>query len=75
MKLAVEMPENVGYPLTRAMKLCAALAAEYSISLQSDVCINLAVQLGILQRSGPHVNFVLDEYRAYYLMKAIDEDI
>lgn len=75
MKLAVEMPDDVGYPLSRAMKLCATLAAEYSISLQSDVCINLAVQLGVLQRSGPHVNFVLDEYRAYYLMKAIDEDI
>lgn len=75
MKLAVEMPQDEGYTLHQAMKLFANIATEYSLSLQSDVCINLAVQLGILQQSGRYLNFVLDEYRAYYFMRALDEDL
>ena len=75
MKLAVEMPQDEGYALHQAMKLFANIASEYALALQSDVCINLAVQLGILQQSGRYLNFVLDEYRAYYFMKALDENL
>lgn len=72
MKLAIEMPEEGNYNLAQAMRLCADLAKEFCIQIQSDVCINLAVQLGILQQSGSSLSFVLDEYRAYYFIKAID---
>lgn len=72
MKLAIEMPEEGNCSITQAMRSCAELAKEFSIQIQSDVCINLAVQLGILQQSGGYVSFVLDEYRAYYFLKAMD---
>ena len=72
MKLAIEMAEEGNYNLAQAMRLCADLAKEFCIQIQSDVCINLAVQLGILQQSGSSLSFVLDEYRAYYFIKAID---
>ena len=41
----------------------------------SDVCINLAVQLGILQLTDGYVDFILDEYRSYYFIKAMDANI
>jgi len=78
MKLAIEEPcENgvesgKGYNLLHAMKLCAQIMQEYGVQLQSDVCINLAVQLGILQLTDGYVDFILDEYRSYYLTKAMD---
>ena len=75
MKLALEDPTEQGHNLLRAMKLCAEIMQEYGVHIQSDVCINLAVQLGILQLTDGYVDFVLDDYRSYYLSKALDADI
>lgn len=75
MKLAMEDPTEQGHNLLRAMKLCAEIMQEYGVHIQSDVCINLAVQLGILQLTDGYVDFVLDDYRSYYLSKALDADI
>lgn len=75
MKLAIEEPTEKGHHILRAMKLCADIMQEYGIQLHSDVCINLAVQLGILQQTDGHVDFVLDEYRTYYFMKAMDANL
>ena len=75
MKLATEDPQEKGHNLLRAMKLCAEIMQEYGVQLQSDVCINLAVQLGILQLTDGYVDFILDEYRSYYFIKAMDANI
>lgn len=75
MKLAMEDPHEKGHNLLRAMKLCAEIMQEYGVQLHSDVCINLAVQLGILQLTDGYVDFILDEYRSYYLLKAMDADL
>ncbi len=72
MKLAIEDPSEKGHNLLRAMKLCAEIMQEYGVQLHSDVCINLAVQLGILQQTDGYVDFILDEYRSYYFTKAMD---
>lgn len=75
MKIALETPGENGYNLLHLMKLCAGIMAEYGTQFQSDVCINLAVQLGILKQSGNFVDFVLEEYRTYYLLKAIENNL
>ena len=75
MKLAMEDAGDNGISHLRAMKLCADVMREYGLNISSDACINLAVQLGILMQSGNYIDFVLDDYRNYYLMKAIEQGL
>ncbi len=75
MRLAMEPPQEKGHNLLQAMKLCAAISQEFGVDMHSDVCINLAVQLGILQQSDGYIDFILDEYRAHYLLKAIEANL
>lgn len=75
MKLAMEDAGDNGISTLRSMRLCADVMREYGIQIQSDACINLAVQLGILKQVGGYLDFVLDDYRTYYLLKAIEQGL
>lgn len=72
MKFAMADAGDNGISHLHAMKLCADIMREYGLQIQSDACITLAVQLGILKQAGSYIDFVLDDYRTYYLMKAIE---
>ncbi len=75
MKLASEDDCADGIKLYRAMKICGAAIREYEIGLTSDEGIALAIQMGILKKSGDYIEFAFDEYRTHYFMKAIDNDV
>lgn len=75
MKIAMEKTGEEGIAKFHAMRLCADIMREYGIQIQSDACINLAIQLGILKQSGDNIDFVLDDYRTYYLLRAIEQGL
>lgn len=75
MKLACEDCKEEGINYFRALKICSSAIQEYGIGITSDAGIELAVQMGILKKSGNYIDFVLDAYRSYYFMKAMDCDI
>ena len=66
--------EGGGINYYRALRVCAETAHKYGINLESDACITLAIQLGILTRMGDQIDFVLKNYRTYYLLKAADSE-
>lgn len=72
MKMASEEDSENGILKFKALKLCTEIMNEYGIKIQADECINLAVQLGILNQTSTSIEFVLEEYRIYYLLKAME---
>ena len=66
--------EGGGINYYRALRVCAETAHKYGINLESDACITLAIQMGILTRMGDQIDFVLKNYRTYYLLKAADSE-
>ena len=66
--------EGGGINYYRALRVCAETAHKYGINLESDACITLAIQVGILTRMGDQIDFVLKNYRTYYLLKAADSE-
>ena len=66
--------EGGGINYYRALRVCAETAHKYGINLESDACITLAIQMGILTRMGDQIDFVLSNYRTYYLLKAADSE-
>lgn len=75
MKIAMEDPGEDGVNMLQVMRLCANLMREFGIDIKSDACINLAVQLGILKQTGNNIDFVLEDYRTYYLLQAIEKGL
>lgn len=75
MKLAMEMELGGSFRHTKALKLCADVMQAYGLQVDSYACVNLAVQLGILQLSDNSLSFLLNEYHTYYLLRAIEEDL
>ena len=75
MKFAMAECDEDGMPKAQAMRVCASLASEYGVALDSHDVIALATQLGILCQNGNRVDFVLEEYRQYYINSAIDNGI
>ncbi len=66
--------EGGGINYYRALRVCAETAHKYGINLESDACLTLAIQMGILTRMGDQIDFVLSNYRTYYLLKAADSE-
>ena len=75
MKIALEDTDENGIGILQLMRLCADTMREYGIQFHSDACINLAIQLGILKQTGNNIDFVLDDYRSYYLLRAIEQGL
>lgn len=75
MQLALEDIPEEGISLIQAQKACATVMRTLGIQVESDACINLAVQLGILTQKGRYIDFVLESYKMYYLMRAMEENL
>ena len=75
MKLALEEIPEEGLPLLRVMRIFADTMREYGIKIESDACINVAVQLGILKQTGNMIDFVLEEYKTYFLLRAVEANL
>ena len=72
MKLASEVPLGESIQLIPAYELCANIMNKYNLDVKSDACVNLAVQLGILEQTDDSIAFMLEEYHTYYLLRAMD---
>ncbi len=75
MRLALEeIPEN-GISKIKALKIFVEAQKEYGLQIEAEKCLNLAVQLGVLVASDNNLDFAMEEYRSYYLIRAIELDI
>lgn len=75
MCLASQDMGETGISLLNAMRLCADTMRQYGTVFNTDECINLARQLGILKQTNGNIDFVLEEYRAYFFMRALENDL
>ena len=70
MCLATLCVDENGVPLLQAMNECVKIMNKYGSQFNPYECISLARQLGILKQSGGNIDFVLEEYRIYFLDQA-----
>jgi energy-coupling factor transporter ATP-binding protein EcfA2 len=66
---------QVGVHYTKVLRSFGEIADTYGLNINTESCINLAIQIGILKRQGDFIDFALDEYKTYFLLKAIEYDV
>lgn len=68
---SLEIGEN-GIPLYKAMSECTKSMHKFGTNFDTNECIVLAKQLGIIKQSGNNIDFVTEEYKMYFFMKALE---
>ena len=68
---SLEIGEN-GIPLYKAMSECTKSMHKFGTNFDTNECIVLAKQLGIIKQSGNNIDFVTEEYEMYFFMKALE---
>lgn len=61
-----------GIPLFKAMSEITKLRDNFGTNFDTNECITLARQLGIIKQSCNSIDFVTEEYQMYFYMKAIE---